>query len=75
MQQEGEDYDRKDELIPEFEKEKISVSDNIINTIASGVAEYDPLEHSSMIEVFEEADRAMYECKQIMKGKRKAEEK
>lgn len=36
-------------------------------TIAAGIAEYDKDRHDALLDVFEEADKAMYEKKQRMK--------
>jgi diguanylate cyclase (GGDEF)-like protein len=36
--------------------------------VAVGVADYDPDRHHNLLGVFEDADKAMYKCKQRMKG-------
>ncbi len=37
------------------------------NTIAAGMAEYDAQRHTSFLPIFEEADKAMYKIKKLMK--------
>lgn len=65
---EGEDYDRNEDLIRELEKYSQNAKLSGGNTIAAGIAVYDPSKHTSMLAVFEDADSAMYKNKRIMKG-------
>ena len=44
-------------------------------TVSAGMAEYDKDKHSSVLSVFEEADKAMYERKQLLKESVSSEER
>ena len=65
---EGEDYDRNEELMEQLFRYSEEAPANNENSIAAGIALYDPDTHSSMHAVFEAADTAMYEKKRMMKG-------
>ena len=65
---EGEDYDRNEELMNEVEEVSNLAKRINENTIAAGIALFEPDRHKSMLAVFEEADTAMYEKKRKMKG-------
>ena len=65
----GEDYYQRKELMrqinavpKDFTKAKIG------ETVSAGMAEYRKEEHASLLSVFEEADKAMYERKQFLKA-------
>ena len=65
----GEDYDARAERMEQInalpkDRAKIRIGE----TLAAGMAEFDPRRHDSLLRVFEEADKAMYERKQRMKG-------
>ena len=66
---EGEDYDRNEELMAQLAEYSKEAPANNENSIAAGIALYDPDRHSSMHAVFEAADTAMYAQKKIMKGR------
>ena len=64
----GEDYERREELVEQAnavpeDRSKIGPGE----TIAAGMAEFDKDRHRSLSNVFEDADRAMYERKQSLK--------
>ena len=64
----GEDYERREELVEQAnavpeDHSKIRPGE----TIAAGMAEFDKDRHRSLSNVFEDADRAMYERKQSLK--------
>ena len=64
----GEDYARRASLLEQVsylpkDCSKIRIGE----TISAGMAEYKKSQHSSMLSVFEEADKAMYERKQYLK--------
>ncbi len=64
----GGDYDRRSELmevINELPAERSEI--RIGETIAAGMVEYNRNRHFSLLSVFEEADKAMYERKQFLK--------
>ena len=71
----GEDYARRLELVEQAnaipqDRSKIEAGE----TIAAGMAEYDKDRHSTLLNVFEEADIAMYERKQSLKDAVAAED-
>lgn len=71
----GEDYFHRDRLMEEInavprDRSKVRIGE----TISAGMAEYDKKQHTSVLSIFEEADKAMYEKKQFMKEKYPAEE-
>ena len=64
----GEDYYRRKGLMEQInalprDRSKIKLGE----TIAAGLAEYQPQKHETVLSVFEEADKAMYQRKQFMK--------
>lgn len=64
----GEDYNHRKELMKQInalpgDRSKIKLGE----TVSAGIAEYDKSRHSTLLSVFEEADKAMYERKQFMK--------
>lgn len=64
----GEDYYRRKGLMEQInalprDRSKIKIGE----TIAAGLAEYEPKKHETVLSVFEDADKAMYERKQFMK--------
>ena len=64
----GDDYYERDELLKEInaipkDRAKIRVGE----TVSAGMAEYDREKHHSLLNVAEEADKAMYERKQYLK--------
>ena len=64
----GEDYNRRLELMEAInylpaDQSKLRIGE----TIAAGMVEYDKTRHSSLLRVFEEADKAMYERKKLLK--------
>ena len=64
----GADFARRKELLEQIsavprERSAVRMGD----TIAAGMAEYDKERHTSLLSVFEEADKAMYERKRAMK--------
>ena len=65
----GDDYFRRKKLVEEITAVPADRSGiRIGETISAGMAEYDPKRHTCLLNVFEEADKAMYEKKQIMKA-------
>ena len=64
----GEDYNRRADLIEEINAIPGDTSKILIGeTISAGMVEYNKKQHTSVLSVFEEADRAMYERKQFLK--------
>ena len=64
----GDDYSRREALMEQINavpEDRTQI--RIGATIASGMAEYDKYRHYSLLSVFEEADKAMYERKQALK--------
>ena len=64
----GDDYNRRLELMEAInylpaDQSKLRIGE----TIAAGMVEYDKARHSSLLRVFEEADKAMYERKKLLK--------
>ncbi len=64
----GEDYERRTRLMEQVnaipsDRKKIRIGE----TLAAGMVEYRRNRHFSLLSVFEEADRAMYERKQLLK--------
>ena len=64
----GEDFEQRTKLMEQInelpaDRTKIRIGE----TVAAGMVEYDQEHHSSLLSVFEEADRAMYERKQVLK--------
>ena len=64
----GVDYDRRKGLMDQInaiprDRSKIRIGE----TVAAGMADFHPERHNSVLSVFEEADKAMYERKQFMK--------
>ena len=65
----GEDYYRRKELMAQISALPRTPSKiRIGETLSSGMAEYRPDQHASLLSVFEEADKAMYERKQYLKA-------
>lgn len=65
---EGIDYDNRDELLAEFEKQMdVNLNEGRI-TIASGCACFDPSMDNSVHRILERADEKMYQRKKQMKG-------
>ena len=64
---EGEDYDHMDGLVHDLDTASDFAVKNNGNSIATGIAVYDPKKHHSLLSVFEEADSAMYKRKRFMK--------
>ena len=65
----GEDYIQRKKLVEQInyiprDPSKIRIGE----TISAGMAEYDQNRHDSLLSVFEEADKAMYERKQFLKA-------
>ncbi len=63
----GEDYDHCRELLTMIDEQAESNLSHAGDSIAAGLAEYVPGEHNSMLRVFEQADRCMYERKKQLK--------
>ena len=64
----GGDYARRKELLEQINAVPRDRSNiRMGETIAAGMAEYNRDRHSSLLSVFEDADKAMYERKQLMK--------
>ena len=64
----GEDYERRNGLMEQInalptDRSKIRIGE----TVSAGMAEYKDAQHYSLLSVFEEADKAMYERKQFLK--------
>ena len=65
----GEDYSRRQELMQKMNALPGNPSQaNVGDVIATGMVEYDKDRHHSLQSVCEEADRAMYERKQLLKN-------
>ena len=64
----GDDYNKKQELMDKLRNQvlKNKESGNGV-VLASGIAEYEPDNDSLVSEIFDRADRAMYENKQMLK--------
>ena len=64
----GTDYRHRKELMERINAIPRDLSDiRIGETVSAGMAEYDKRRHFSLLRVFEEADRAMYERKHLLK--------
>ena len=64
----GEDYFQRKRLMEQINDiPKDSSKIRIGETVSAGMSEYDPDKHTSLLCVFEEADKAMYERKQYLK--------
>lgn len=64
----GEDYEHRSELMDLINAVPLDGSPiKAGETIAAGVAEYQPNVHLSLLSVFEEADKRMYKIKKLMK--------
>ena len=73
----GEDFEKREELLREFEQEQAAVSASAQNqwekvSIASGIAVYDPETDHSIKNLFGRADQLMYENKRARKELRKS---
>lgn len=68
----GEDYDRRQELLAQIDRESEENMNQGGNIIAAGMAEYQAGEHTFMMRVFEEADQRMYEKKKQLKQQKKS---
>lgn len=65
----GEDFYRRRELMTQINALPRDVSKiRIGETVSAGMAEYRKGQHTTLLSVFEEADKAMYERKQFMKS-------
>ena len=70
----GADYENRDELLRQFDKEQSSVCAAAQNdwekvSISSGLAAYDPLLDASLRDLARRADQLMYENKRARKGR------
>lgn len=64
----GEDYEQREKLMEQVSAIPEDPSKAVMGgTIAAGMVEYDNTRHDSLVGVFEEADKAMYERKQFIK--------
>ena len=64
----GSDYQRRAELMEQINELPKNLSKiRVGETVSAGMVEYDRERHASLLGVFEEADRAMYERKQALK--------
>ena len=64
----GGDYGQRKKLMEQINELPVNRSKIVIGeTVAAGMVEYDREHHVSLLSVFEEADRAMYERKQAQK--------
>ena len=64
----GGDYGQRKKLMEQINELPVNRSKIVIGeTVAAGMVEYDREHHGSLLSVFEEADRAMYERKQAQK--------
>lgn len=63
----GADYRRHEDLIAEMDLQNISSRNKGEATVAIGIAEYDPGRDSFVSDVFDKADRIMYENKKQLK--------
>ena len=64
----GEDYEQREKLMEQVSAIPEDPSRAVMGgTIAAGMVEYDNTRHDSLVGVFEEADKAMYERKQFIK--------
>ena len=61
----GEDYEHRNELLAEISAYRVT-SKRVVESVAVGMAVYQAGEHSSLLSVFEKADRAMYDQKKRM---------
>ena len=68
----GEDFDNRRELLAQVDRQAESNLSHDGDAIAAGMAEYVPDEHNSMLRVFEQADRRMYERKKQLKQQQAA---
>ena len=68
----GEDFDNRRELLAQVDRQAESNLSRDGDAIAAGMAEYVPDEHNSMLRVFEQADRRMYERKKQLKQQQAA---
>ena len=68
---EGDDYEKREELMDSFERQMENNLKQGDVTIASGYACYDPSADKNAHAVLERANKRMYERKKQMKGKRK----
>ena len=64
----GKDYDRRHDLMEQINDVPKNLSEiRIGETVAAGMAEYRKNKHHSLLSMFEEADKAMYDRKQSLK--------
>ena len=63
----GEDFENRRALLSLVDEQAQAKLSHDGDAIAAGMAEYDPGEHSSLLRVFEQADRRMYERKKQLK--------
>lgn len=64
----GADYDNRDELLAEMDLQNIASSNNGECTVAAGIAEYLPGTDNFVSDVFDRADKKMYESKNHLKN-------
>ena len=65
----GRDYRNRLQLMEQLQSEQdTSDKARFGDVIAAGIADYRPKEHKNVLQVFELADRAMYERKRALKG-------
>lgn len=71
----NEDYEKRDDLVDEFEKASFNINDATNNVweqvhISMGIAVYDPENDRAVIDVVRRADKVMYENKRLRKKAR-----
>ncbi len=68
----GEDYENREELLEGLRKQVLeNVKNDDIIVVATGMADYDSETDSRVTDVFERADKLMYENKRSLKNKKK----
>lgn len=67
----GEDFEKRDELLIDFHNQ---IEQNLSSgevVISFGFAEFDPKKDADFLQLFERADKKMYECKQDLKSRKR----